>query len=233
MKHIALLTTLLLSASLQAVEKPYDYVFFENSLMKGDYFYSQAKYTSPSWIKNARHHLPVAGSVAFTPGNSLELTYVSAPGGDWYSEIQYCPVRGNDFFREPSTLSLQIQLRESMNAAALPNIAIRYADSTYTQYLNLRNYLKDTRPGVWHSVSIPLKDFGLNAVNDTNIKKLAAVALRPGTADGNEYTIYLDDIELLPASLPSVSTLNAPVLQEAKAYERHIDIKWFLNQRRI
>ena len=80
MKHIALLTTLLLSASLQAVEKPYDYVFFENSLMKGDYFYSQAKYTSPSWIKNARHHLPVAGSVAFTPGNSLELTYVSAPG---------------------------------------------------------------------------------------------------------------------------------------------------------
>ena len=92
--------------------------------------------------------------------------------------------------------------------------------------LNLRNYLKDTRPGVWHSVSIPLKDFGLNAVNDTNIKKLAAVALRPGTADGNEYTIYLDDIELLPASLPSVSALNAPVLQEAKAYERHIDIKW-------
>lgn len=51
MKHIALLTTLLLSASLQAVEKPYDYVFFENSLMKGDYFYSQAKYTSPSWLK--------------------------------------------------------------------------------------------------------------------------------------------------------------------------------------
>ena len=92
MKHIALLTTLLLSASLQAVEKPYDYVFFENSLMKGDYFYSQAKYTSPSWIKNARHHLPVAGSVAFTPGNSLELTYVSAPGGDWYSEIQYCQI---------------------------------------------------------------------------------------------------------------------------------------------
>lgn len=122
MKHIALLTTLLLSASLQAVEKPYDYVFFENSLMKGDYFYSQAKYTSPSWIKNARHHLPVAGSVAFTPGNSLELTYVSAPGGDWYSEIQYCPVRGNDFFREPSTLSMQVRLRESMNAAALPNI---------------------------------------------------------------------------------------------------------------
>lgn len=226
MKHIALLTTLLLSASLQAVEKPYDYVFFENSLMKGDYFYSQAKYTSPSWIKNARHHLPVAGSVAFTPGNSLELTYVSAPGGDWYSEIQYCPVRGNDFFREPSTLSMQVRLRESMNAAALPNIAIRYADSTYTQYLNLRNYLKDTRPGVWHPVSIPLEDFGLNAVNDTNIKKLAAVALRPGTADGNEYTIYLDDIELLPASLPSVSALNAPVLQEAKAYERHIDIKW-------
>ncbi len=43
MKHIALLTTLLLSSQLASGGEEYDYVFFENSLMKGDYFYSQAK----------------------------------------------------------------------------------------------------------------------------------------------------------------------------------------------
>ena len=194
--------------------------------MKGDYFYSQAKYTSPSWIKNARHHLPVAGSVAFTPGNSLELTYVSAPGGDWYSEIQYCPVRGNDFFREPSTLSMQVRLRESMNAAALPNIAIRYADSTYTQYLNLKKLSERYTSRRMAFRIYSFEGFRIKRRERYEHQEISGRSLRPGTADGNEYTIYLDDIELLPASLPSVSALNAPVLQEAKAYERHIDIKW-------
>lgn len=226
MKHITLWIALLLSAGMQAAERPYDYVFFENSLMKGDYFYSTARYTSPSWLENSRHHLPVTDAVSFTPGNALRLSYVSAPGGDWYGEIQYCPVRGNDFFRDPSILSLQLRLEENMNIAALPTLAIRYADSTYTQSVNLKDYLKNTLPGKWHTVTIPLSAFGIQSLNDGNIKKLAAIALRPGVADGNEYTIYLDDVELLPASLPAVASLDAPVLKEAKAYERHIDLKW-------
>ena len=51
MKHIALLTTLLLSASLQAVEKPYDYVFFENSLMKGITFILKRNIPHPLGLK--------------------------------------------------------------------------------------------------------------------------------------------------------------------------------------
>lgn len=236
MKHVTLFTAFcalflfpaagLPAGGLQAAERPYDYIFFENSLMKGNYFYSEAHYTSPSWIKHARHRLPVSESVSYTPGNALELTYLSAPGGDWYSEIQYCPVRGNDFFRRPSHLSLQIRLEETTPADALPALAIRYADSTYTSSVNLKNYLKNTRPGAWHTVHIPLADFGIGALDDAEIKKLAAVAFRPGTADGQPHTIYLDDVELLPASLPAVATLAAPARPEAKGYERHIDLKW-------
>lgn len=226
MKHITLFIALLFSAGLQATESLYDYTFFENSMMKGNYFYSKVDYTSPSWIKHAGHRLPVNESVCFTPGNALELTYISAPGGDWYSEIQYSPVRGNDFFRTPSTLSLHIRLKEDMNAAALPALAIRYADSTYTNYLNLATYLKAPQAGVWHTVSVPLKDFGIVGMNDNNIKTLAAVALRPGAADGKEYTLYVDDVELLPAVLPTASSLKAPIMKEAKAYERHIDLAW-------
>lgn len=227
MKPIALLVAFLgLSAGLGAVEKPYDYVFFENSLMEGDYFYSRAEYSAPSWIKNARHHLPVNGAIASTPGNSLELTYLSATGGDWYGEIQYCPVRGNDFFRAPATLSMRVRTAGEIPAEALPTLSIRYADSTYTNYINLKDYMKDTRPGVWHSVSIPLRDLGISSVDDSNIKRLAAVALRPGSRDGKEYTLYIDDVELLPAELPAVAALETPVLKEAKAYERHIDLRW-------
>lgn len=231
MKHITLFTALFsllfLSATrLQATERPYDYIFFENSLMKGNYFYSEARYTSPSWVKQARHRLPVTQSVSFTPGNALELTYVSAPGSDWYAEIQYSPVRGNDFFRRPSHLSLQIRLKEMTDTAALPDLAIRYADSTYTSYLTMKTYLTNPHPGMWQTVRIPLRDFGIGRVDDTQLKKLAAVAFRPGATDGQPHTLYLDDVELLPDPLPAGSPLTAPSHPEAKGYERHIDLKW-------
>ncbi len=230
MKHLFLVTALLLAAgwqtALHAVEHPYDYIFFENSLMTGGYFYSAARYASPGWIKHSRHHLPITDAACFTPGNALELTYVSAPGGNWYGEIQYCPVRGNDFFRRPTHLSLHVQWKEALSPDALPAIALRYADSTYTRYLAMKTYLPAPRPGVWHTLSIPLSDFGLPALDDTNLKKLAAVALRPGAPDGEEHTLYLDDIELLPATLPAATALQAPGQPAAKAYERHIDIWW-------
>lgn len=227
MKHTFVLFVLLFcSAGLQAVESLYDYTFFANSLMKGNYFYSKVAYTSPSWVKHAAYHLPVNDGVCFTPGNALELTYISAEGGDWYSEIQYSPVRGNDFFRAPANLSLQIRLKGDINAAALPTVAIRYADSTYTKQLALADYLKETKAGAWHAVSIPLKDFGVERVNDANIKKLAAVAFRPGAADGKTHTLYVDDVELLPALLPVATALKAPLLKGAKGYERHVDITW-------
>lgn len=227
MKHILFFLALFLPMwGLHAAEQPYDYLFFENSLMKGSYFYSEARYTAPSWVKQARHRLPATSSVSFTPGNALELTYVSASEGEWYSEIQYCPIRGNDFFRRPVLLSLQIRLKEEIHPEALPKIALRYADSTFTRSLPLQTYLPQMRSGLWQAVTIPLDDFGIGPIDDTNIKKLAAVVFRQGEADGKEYTLYLDDIELLPAVLPLVSALQAPAALQAKGYERHIDLKW-------
>ena len=206
-------------------EYRYDYIFFDNSPMKGDYFYTKADYTSPSWLKNARRRLPVVDR-AFSPGNALELTYVSSAEGDWYSEVQYHRLRGNDFFRTPDVLSLQLFLTEPMAADALPHVSIRYRDKTYTHRLKLSEYLKDKRPDTWHQVRIPLKDFGVADLNDANIHTLAAVAFYPGAKDGKQHTVYLDDVELLPAAQTAARALKAPLLKGVKAYERHIDVSW-------
>lgn len=207
-------------------EYSHDYIFFENSLMDGYYFYTKTDYTSPSWIKNARHHLPV-GDTAFSPGNSLELTYISSPEGNWYGEVQYHTLRGNNFFRTPGVLSLQLFIQqETTDFNALPEIAIRYTDSTYTKQLKLADYIPEKKGKTWHNVTIPLKDFDIGTVDDTNIKKLAAVAFYPGMKDGKQHTLYLDDIELLPETLPSARSLEKPVLKQVKAYERHIDVVW-------
>ncbi len=226
MKNILILGAFLIAFSIHAEERLYDYVFFENSLMKHAYFYSQADYTSPAWIKNVNRQLPVCESEAFTPGNSIELTFISSAGGSWKSEIQYCPVRGNDFFRKPSHLALHVKFDDKINLSVLPEIAFRNADSTYTRYVRLGAYLQNPVPAKWHSISIPLSDFGIEAVDDAMIKHMAAVVFRSAASDGQKHTLYIDDLELLPAKLPASERLVPPSQCEAKAYERHIDIKW-------
>ena len=59
MKKIMLTILALLPVAASAIEKPFDYTFFENSRMDGDYFYSKVDYTSPSWVENSRKRLPV------------------------------------------------------------------------------------------------------------------------------------------------------------------------------
>ena len=208
-----------------ANEYQYDYLFFDNSLMDDSYYYSKTDYTTPSWIKNLQGRLPVSGRF-FSPGNSLELTYTSSGEGEWYSEVQHHPVRGINSFRTPDVLSLQLFVEEPFQPDALPEIAIRYKDSSYTTRLKLADYVPDKNTDKWHLVQIPLKDFGIKRVNDTNIQEIAAIAFYPGLKDEKQHTLYLDDIELLPQHTPEVAPLLPPLLKEVRAYERHIDVVW-------
>ncbi len=208
-----------------SAEHLYDYLFFDNSLMKDRFYYSKTNYTTPSWIKNIQHKLPVS-TIFFSPGNALELTYISSNEGNWYCEVQYQPIRGIDLFREPELLSLQLFMEEPFDINALPEIAIRYQDSTFTEQVKLSDYLTENSTRTWHNIQIPLNDFKMEAMLESDIEKLAAVTFHPGAKDGRQHTIYLDDIELLP-NVPSVdSKLPTPHLKEVKAYERHIDLTW-------
>jgi len=162
-----------------ANEYLYDYLFFDNSLMDDSYYYSKTDYATPSWIKNLRSRLPVSER-SFSPGNSLELTYTSAREGKWYCEAQHQPVRGIDFFNVPDVLSLQLFMKEPLNSKALPEIVIRYKDSTYSKQLKLADYVPGISTNNWYHVQIPLHDFEIKKVDDTNISNLAAIAFYPG-----------------------------------------------------
>lgn len=236
MRSIFLLgCAMFMAANLLAVEKPYDYVFFDNSRMAGNYFYSHAEYEGPSWVEHSAHKLPVS-NVYFSPGNALELTYLSNAQGSWEAEIQYAPLRGNNFFKPAEVLSLNFASKEAIDVEALPQICIRYTDSTRTESVPLATYIKTSPSPDWHHVEIPLRDLGVSSIEirerdlglgteEKALKYLGAVVFKPGKKDGKEHTLYIDDVEILPASHPTVS-LAAPSLREAKGYERHIDIRW-------
>lgn len=238
MKKIMLTILALLPMAASAIEKPFDYTFFENSRMDGDYFYSKVNYTSPSWVENSRKRLPVDADYV-SPGNSLRLHYIAATGGDWTARILYCPVRGNDFFRHPDVLAFNVN---ATSTAALPRVAIQYADSTVSKSVEIAKYLRPLA-GNWQRAEIPLADLGVSlggtnaskmgasnffnvsAIEVAEIKKFAAVVFSQGDCDGAEHTLKIDDVELLPSTRPQ-SNLQAPRIVEAKGYERHIDLRW-------
>ena len=82
--------------ALSAQEPKYDIVFFANSRMSGNYFYSEATYSGSSWIKDVNKKLPVSDSLFFTPGNSLQLKYTNGAGGKWKASVYRHEIRGQD-----------------------------------------------------------------------------------------------------------------------------------------
>ena len=63
---------LLISLALTAQEYQYNYTFFTNSPMTGDYYFANTTHTGNSFIKNINNKLPVSETVFHTPGNSLQ-----------------------------------------------------------------------------------------------------------------------------------------------------------------
>lgn len=216
----------LVSIQIQAVEPLYDYVFFDNSNMTGRYYYSQTTYQSPSWIKNAQNKLFVNSNEFYSAGNSLELKFTSSKDGNWSAEIQYRPVRGNDFFKNGGFLSFQIKNPDNISPEFLPKVGIRLNNKSFTRFVSLKDYFFSKESNGWVHVLIPLKDLGVENVETGNIHTLAAVVFEQNEADNQNHTLYVDDVEFLPENFNIEQELNSPVLSGIKAYEKHIDLWW-------
>lgn len=219
-----LLSSIMICMNLHAQEPLHDKVFFANSLMKHNYFYSEVAYTSPSWVKNERQKLPVNSSVFFTPGNALELNYTSSDKGRWEAKIFYRPGRGVDFFVPATHLSFRLFIQSSNTAAEnLPQVGIGNRETGKIAYLSLQKAIKDFRHRQWLTIEFPLTDF--EGIDTAALQQLDVVSFRQGSNDGIEHQLFIDQVELVSPKQTS-KTLTAPVLKAAKGYERHVDISW-------
>ncbi|HEX5150532.1 MAG TPA: glycan-binding surface protein [Parafilimonas sp.] len=199
----------------------YDRQFFVNSMMPGNYFYSEANYTSPSWIKNINRKLPVDDKIFFTPGNALQLDYISADKGEWNAVITYHDIRGIDAFTNATQLVFRLFIESNTKNDALPLITLAKDSSTISSFLPIQNYISAYTTGKWIKVSIPLKDFG----DKISFADINSVQFKQQAADNNEHVLYIDQLELLPDIKPA-SSFPPPALISAKAYAKHIDIVW-------
>ncbi len=200
-----------------AQEYEYDYVFFRNSAMAGNYFFSKSESSGGSTIINVNNKLPVCETIWHTPGNSLELTYKNTVNGNWKAIIQIPKKRGMDHFKKAGFLSFWIF---KTSDGDLPGVRLMRKDSSLSKIL----IIPEGNVNVWNQVIIPtssIENFDANSPADI----IAVVFSQKNNKVSKENTIYIDDIEFL-ADENSGQISEIPEIITATGYAMHVDITW-------
>jgi hypothetical protein len=128
---------LFISCALSAQEHIYDYVFFANSRMQGNYFFSKTLSSNSSAISNDQNKLPVSNQNFFTPGNSLLLEYINGRNGQWQAIIYKDQLRGQDHFNQANFLSFWVfSLSAERIAKNLPFVQVMRKDSSLSKKIS-------------------------------------------------------------------------------------------------
>lgn len=223
---ISILALLISVAPIFSKERDFDYIFFENSLMEGNWYYSFVNYEDPSWIMNINGHLPVCEDEFSSAGNSLVLNYITNSEKGWNVKLHYAETRGIEQFRKPEILSIRMKIASGERAAALPVLTIIDNKDNKSKTVALNEYADMSAVGKWQTVTIPVSAFGITTSTGKDmIGKAAVLEFGSAAPCEKEMKIYLDDIEFLPLQTPQ-GKVEIPHLSEVKAYERHFDLKW-------
>lgn len=210
--------TLIFSAPSYAQEHLYNYTFFTNSRMQGNYFFSKTSFQSPSFIKNNNYRLPVDEKIFNTPGNSLQLEYVNGKGGNWKANIFREDIRGQDHFKPVKFLSFSIYCTALGLQKELPKLRMIFSDSSLSNDWTFATDFINK----WTRFNLQLDKSYKNFQIPGNV---IGVQFSQNGDDGKKHTIYIDDVEFLPADIDSSITAR-PHIINADGYAKHVDISW-------
>jgi hypothetical protein len=219
LKNFLILSLLHLAFQANAQEHLYDYTFFTNSKIGGNYFYSSTSYTSPSFIKNKNERLPISSTTFHTPGTALQLEYVNGKNGNWKAAIFKNEIRGQDHFKPINVFSFSVYAQSPATLNALPCYQFIFRDSS----LSDKCTFKINGEKKWESFFIPISSF--EKINFGNPTDIVGVAFSQNSEDGNRHIIYIDDIEFLSSDADVVINTK-PEIENCKGYAKHVDISW-------
>jgi len=219
MKYKLLAGLLLLSFFAMAQEFQYNYNFFTNSAMNGNFFFSKTTSSGNSFINNIENKLPVSETTFHTPGNALQLQYKNGANGNWQAIIFCKRIRGVDYFKTANYLSFWVFDSSSISSKGLPAVRLMKKDSSLTSSINIPSIKKYQ----WQQIIIntdSIKNFDKNKLTN-NI----AIVFSQQNNDGEQHTIFIDDIEFINKNnSPSIN--STPEIIDAKGAAMHVDITW-------
>ncbi|WP_353126886.1 glucoamylase family protein [Parapedobacter pyrenivorans] len=205
-----------------AAADTYPGVLFENSVLKGNYVYSDVHHDGLSWVENVGGRLPVSDSIFFTPGNSLSLKYTTAESGNWSVRIAYPHTTGGYRPAADDVLTFKLFVASNTESNALPRLGVSQNDSL-SDIVDLADFIDDFQPNMWLNVQLPVSAIGVRVGEPVD-----GVQLLQGTVAKGSNLLYIDQIEFLPANPPRAKLSSPAVLSAATAYDQHIDLTWQL-----
>lgn len=215
-----------------------DFVLFDSYLLPGEYLYSKTESSGPSWVCNLSGKLPVRTEPAFTPGSSIELSYVSHSGGNWKATLQKHPIRGIDDwdngvfiqtkptpYKKPAFFQFQLYSKNT-GRAEMPKIALLLKgekEAKTSNYVDIGPFAKGSDDSGWSLVKVPITAFRDPI---TAAEQVQGVVFEQSVADEKTHNLFIDQVEIRPQDEIAMKKDLKPELVEAKGYERHVDLKW-------
>ncbi len=207
-----------------------NHLVFSNSATPDNDFYTGARAVAPSTIEAPESRLPVERTTFITPPNALRLQWRSAAGGSWDAEVRTVAIDNRPADFHGDTFSFWCYSAQPIASADLPQVELLDAVHNFTAPISLGKFVGDVPKGKWTQVRIPLRRFASASIRPFDPRQLHSVFFVQGAADDKPHTLIVDEMRIdndtLAARPGTVSPLAAPRDVEAKAYERHVDIKW-------
>ena len=230
---VAFAMGLSLAAMVQA-ETFYDqHVVFDNSSFEQSFYRSEGMVVAPSKLELVDDRFPVDTNHFVSPPNGLRLHWTSAPGGDWRMLLHAAkPYRRNLVFAG-DTISFWCFSETELLPEASPWIFLQDTDDAGTGTIRLLADYGRLPARKWVRISIPFEHFKSLFQRTEDITfdpaKLATIAFVQGLDDGQERTLYLDDVQICRGDRTGLKPPSTPVGLVVKGCERHFDLTWSNN----
>jgi hypothetical protein len=166
-------------------------------------------------------HVPVSDS-AFLGSNAVRLSWTPAAGGAWELTVAtsgWVPFDSTPF----DTLVFAVWSPAPVEASELPLFFLEDADNHRSPAHPLSEFVGGIPGGAWTRVPVPLQVFRANP-GPADLTRLNKVffSQAPTMTAGVPRTLIVDEIRCVVAGLAAPT----PPLAEARAYERHAELRW-------
>ncbi len=214
---------LLLAASAYGDTAYYQRVFFDNSINRDAYYYSEGRASAPSQLELLGDRLPVDGDRFHTAPNALRLHWTSAARGGWTVAVILYEFRDREVLFPGDRLTFWCYTPKGLKADDWPRITLHDNAKNFSRPLAVA---KSIPAGKWTKVGIPLKQFATASIYPFDGHRLDRILFSQGTADGSGHTLLIDDVHVEPAQTEEEKAPRQVTGVAAKGYERHVDVSW-------
>ncbi|MDQ6653170.1 MAG: hypothetical protein M3Y84_10550, partial [Acidobacteriota bacterium] len=226
-RYLIFTTMLIFPGVARADTEYYHHSFFDNSITRDAYFYSNGKVSAPSSLELVNKKLPVETKTFYTSPNALRLNWQSVPSGGWDAEIRVVNFRNREITFTGDVLYFWCFSVQGIFAKDLPLIRLLDNGKNFSSPREVAAFSGAIPGGHWIQVKIPLEKFPTASVHAFEPHHLSGIVFSQNTGDGASHTLIIDEIRIdQPEAAAANDPPPTPINVGAKGYERHVDISW-------